>query len=223
LTVSSKYILKEKIEMFKGLLGKKVGMTQIFDDAGSAIPVTLIEAGPCFVTQIRTTELDGYSAVQLGFQEVKPKRMSGGEIGHLKRNELPPLRFLREFRSKTPDLEAGDTVKVDIYNLGDFVDVVGTTKGRGFQGGVKRYNFKGGPRTHGQSDRERAPGSRGAGTTPGRVFKGARGPGHMGNARVTSMNLKVVLVDVERNLIGVRGAVPGARGGLVMIKEARKQ
>jgi len=209
--------------MFKGLLGKKVGMTQIFDDAGSAIPVTLIEAGPCFVTQIRTTELDGYSAVQLGFQEVKPKRMSGGEIGHLKRNELPPLRFLREFRSKTPDLEAGDTVKVDIYNLGDFVDVVGTTKGRGFQGGVKRYNFKGGPRTHGQSDRERAPGSRGAGTTPGRVFKGARGPGHMGNARVTSMNLKVVLVDVERNLIGVRGAVPGARGGLVMIKEARKQ
>jgi large subunit ribosomal protein L3 len=209
--------------MLKGLLGKKVGMTQVFDQDGAAIPVTLIEAGPCYVTQIRTVQNDGYSAVQLGFEEIKPKSLSGGEKGHLKRNDLPPLRFLREFRVKDPDVKEGDTLKVDVFNPGEHVDVVGTSKGRGFQGGVKRYHFKGGPRTHGQSDRERAPGSRGSGTTPGRVFKGSRGPGHMGFDRVTSQNLKVVIVDAERNLIGVRGAVPGSRGGLVIVKEARKQ
>lgn len=209
--------------MLKGLLGKKIGMTQVFDQDGAAIPVTLIEAGPCYVTQIRTVQNDGYSAVQLGFEEIKPKSLTGGEKGHLNRNNLPPLRFLREFRVKAPDVNEGDTLKVDVFNPGEHVDVVGTSKGRGFQGGVKRYNFKGGPRTHGQSDRERAPGSRGAGTTPGRVYKGARGPGHMGFERVTSQNLKVVIVDVERNMIGVRGAVPGSRGGLVIVKEARKQ
>jgi large subunit ribosomal protein L3 len=209
--------------MLKGLLGKKVGMTQVFDQDGAAIPVTLIEAGPCYVTQIRTVQNDGYSAVQLGFEEIKPKSLSGGEKGHLKRNDLPPLRFLREFRVKDPDVKEGDTLKVDVFNPGEHVDVVGTSKGRGFQGGVKRYHFKGGPRTHGQSDRERAPGSRGSGTTPGRVFKGSRGPGQMGFDRVTSQNLKVVIVDAERNLIGVRGAVPGSRGGLVIVKEARKQ
>jgi large subunit ribosomal protein L3 len=209
--------------MFKGLLGKKVGMSQIFEDSGAAVPVTLIEAGPCYVTQLRTAETDGYSAVQIGFEEVKPKRLTRGQKGHLERNDLVPLRFLREFRVKEPGVKEGDEVKVDIFAVGDHVDVTGTSKGRGFAGGVKRYGFSGGPRTHGQSDRERAPGSRGAGTTPGRVYKGARGPGHMGNHRVTQQNLKVVLVDTERNLIGVRGAVPGARGGLLMIKEARKQ
>lgn len=209
--------------MLKGLIGKKVGMTQIFDDAGFAIPVTLIEAGPCYVTQVRNPEEDGYSAVQLGFEEVKPKRLSGGQIGHLKRNSLPPLRFLREFREKDPGVQEGETVTVDMFSVGENVDVVGTSKGKGFQGAVKRYHFRGGPKTHGQSDRQRAPGSRGSGTTPGRVYKGARGPGHMGDDRVTVQNLKVVLVDAERNLLGVRGAVPGAKGGLLMIKAARKQ
>ncbi len=211
--------------MFKGLIGKKIGMTQIFDEEGVASPVTIIEAGPCYVTQIRRPENDGYSAVQLGYGEVKPKRLTGGELGHLKRGglNLPPLRFLREFRAKNPEVQEGETVTVAQFAVGERVDVVGTSKGKGFQGGVKRYHFKGGPKTHGQSDRQRAPGARSSGTTPGRVFKGSRGAGHMGNDRVTAQHLKVVLVDVERNLIGVRGAVPGPRGGLVLIKEARKQ
>ncbi len=209
--------------MFKGLLGKKIGMTQIFDENGAAVPVTLIEAGPCYVTQIRQPEKDGYSAVQLGFVEVNPKRLTKGQLGHLKKNELPPLRFLREFRAKSPEVQVGDKVTVEVFQVGERVDVVGTSKGKGFQGGVKRYGFGGGPKTHGQSDRWRAPGSRGAGSTPGRVFKGARGPGHMGNVRVTAQGLKVVLVDPERNLLAVRGSVPGPKGGLVIIKEARKQ
>lgn len=209
--------------MLKGLLGKKIGMTQVFDDKGAAFAVTLIEAGPCYVTQVRRPEQEGYSAVQLGFSEVHPKRLTGGQLGHLKTSELPSLRFLREFRIKTLDVSVGDIVKVDIFAPGERVDVVGTSKGKGFAGGVKRYHFRGGPKTHGQSDRHRAPGSRGAGTTPGRVYKGARGPGHMGDERVTVQSLKVILVDAERNLIGVHGAVPGPKGGLVMIKEARKQ
>jgi large subunit ribosomal protein L3 len=209
--------------MLKGLIGKKVGMTQIFDDAGAAVPVTLIEAGPCYVTQVRQADKDGYTAVQLGFSETKPKRLTGGQLGHLKRNNLAPLRFLSEFREKDAELQEGDKVTVDVFAVGDHVDVVGTSKGKGFQGGVKRYHFRGGPKTHGQSDRQRAPGSRGSGTTPGRVYKGARGAGHMGDDRVTVQNLKVVLVDAERNLLGVRGAVPGAKGGVVMIKAARKQ
>jgi large subunit ribosomal protein L3 len=209
--------------MLKGLIGKKVGMTQIFDEAGSAVPVTIIEAGPCYVTQMRHPEVDGYSAIQLGYEESKPKRLTGGQLGHLKRNDFPPLRFLREFRVKEPEINEGDKITVDVFSVGDYVDVVGTSKGKGFQGGMKRHGFRGGPKTHGQSDRQRSPGSRGSGTTPGRVWKGARGPGHMGNERVTIHNLKVVLIDNERNLLGVRGAVPGAKGGLLMIKEARKQ
>jgi large subunit ribosomal protein L3 len=215
--------MKETTEMFKGLIGKKVGMTQIFDVGGVAIPITLIEAGPCFVTQVRMPETDGYSAVQLGFDEVKPKRLTGGELGHLKRNNLPPLRFLREFRAKDPQVKEGETVTVNLFTVGERVDVIGVSKGKGFAGGVKRYHFHGGPRTHGASDRERAPGSRSSTTTPGRVYKGSRGPGHMGDDRVTAQSLKVVLVDAERNLIGVRGAIPGAKGGLVLINEARKQ
>ena len=208
--------------MVKGLIGKKIGMTQIFDEDGLAIPVTVIEAGPCYVTQVRTTDKDGYSAVQLGFSEAKPKRLTGGQLGHLKRNDLPPLRFLREFRVKNPEVQEGDEVTVAVFALGEKVDVVGTSKGKGFQGGVKRFHFAGGPRTHGASDRERAPGSNSSGTTPGRVYKGSRRPGHMGDDRVTAQSLKVVLVDPERNLIGVLGSVPGGRGGLVMVKEARK-
>jgi large subunit ribosomal protein L3 len=209
--------------MLKGLIGKKIGMTQIFDESGVAIPVTIIEAGPCYVTQIRNAERDGYSAVQLGFGEAKKNRLTGGQLGHLDRNNLPPLRFLREFRAKDPQVNEGDQVTVNQFAAGEHVDVVGTSKGKGFAGGVKRYHFRGGPATHGQSDRHRAPGSNGSGTTPGRVYKGSRRPGHMGDDRVTAQNLKVVLVDEERNLLGVRGAVPGARNGLVLIKEARKQ
>jgi large subunit ribosomal protein L3 len=209
--------------MFKGLLGKKIGMTQIFDENGAAIPVTIIEAGPCFVTQVRNVESEGYSAVQLGFGEVKPKRLTGGQLGHLKRNDLPPLRYLRDFRAKHVEVNAGDQLTAEVFAVGDNVDVTGTSKGRGFAGVVKRYGFAGGPKTHGQSDRQRAPGSIGATSGTARVFKGKRMPGHMGNKRVTSQNLKVVLVDAERNLIGVRGAVPGPKGGLLVIKETRKQ
>ena len=209
--------------MFKGLIGKKIGMTQIFDESGAALPVTLIEAGPCFVTQIRRVETEGYSAVQLGFGEVKPKRLTGGQLGHLKRTNLPPLRFIREFRAKEVQVNEGDKVDVSIFALGEKVDVSGVSKGKGFAGGVKRYHFRGGPKTHGQSDRLRAPGSNGSTTTPGRVYKGHRGPGHMGSESVTAQNLKVVLVDAERNVIGVNGSVPGSRGGLVVIKESRKQ
>ncbi|OGO12396.1 MAG: 50S ribosomal protein L3 [Chloroflexi bacterium RBG_19FT_COMBO_50_10] len=209
--------------MLKGLIGKKIGMTQIFVE-GRALPVTLIEAGPCYVTQVRLPGKDGYSAVQLGFGEIRPKLLTGGQLGHLKRNTLPPLRFLREFRVKNPEVSEGDPLNVSqVFSTGDFVDIVGTSKGRGFQGGVRRYHFKGAHKTHGTSDRERAPGSRGSTTTPGRVYKGARGPGHMGNRRITAQNLKIVLLDKERNLIGVNGAVPGPKGSVVEIKETRKQ
>jgi large subunit ribosomal protein L3 len=207
----------------KGLIGKKVGMTQIFDEAGAALPVTLIEAGPCYVTQIRHPGKDGYSAVQLGFGEIPQRRLSGGKLGHLKRTEAPPLRYLREFRIKDAEVKEGDAVTVDVFQIGDRVDVIGTSKGKGFQGGMKRHGFGGGPITHGQSDRQRSPGSIGATSTPGRVFKGTRMAGHMGSVRVTSQNVSVELVDPERNLIGVRGSVPGPKGGLVFIKEARKQ
>ena len=209
--------------MFKGLIGKKLGMTQVFNEDGSALPTTLLEAGPCFVTQIRTIERDGYSAVQLGYEEVKEKKLTKGELGHLTRNKIPPLRIVREFRAKTPSVNIGDKVDVSQFELGSRVDVVGISKGKGFAGTVKRYNFKGGPVTHGQSDRVRAPGSIAAGSTPGRVFKGKKMPGRMGNAKVTSQNVEVVFVDPEKNLIGVNGSVPGPKGGIVLIKDARKQ
>ncbi|MCX7608835.1 MAG: 50S ribosomal protein L3 [Anaerolineales bacterium] len=209
--------------MLKGLIGKKIGMTQIFDENGIALPITLIEAGPCYVTQIRLPQKDGYAAVQLGFEEVSPKRLTGGELGHLKLKGLPPLRFLREFRIKNADYKVGDKITVDIFSVGERVDVIGTSKGKGFAGVVKRHHFRGQPKTHGASDRVRAPGSSSSTTTPGRVYKGTRRAGHMGHERVTAQGLKVVLVDPERNLIGVRGAVPGPRGGLVMIQDARKQ
>ena len=209
--------------MLKGLIGKKIGMTQIFDEEGNAVPITLIEAGPCYVTQVREVKKDSYSAVQLGFDEIKPARLTGGQLGHLNKAGAPPLRFLREFRVKENDLKVGDKVTADVFELGDHVDVIGVSKGKGFAGAMKRHNFRGGPITHGQSDRQRAVGSIGATSGTGRVFKGKRMPGRMGNERVTVQNLRIALVDGERNLLGVRGAVPGAKGGLVMIKEARKQ
>ena len=209
--------------MLKGLIGKKIGMTQIFDDDGAAVPVTLIEAGPCYVTQVRTVDSNGYSAVQLGFSETKPKRLTGGELGHLKRNDLPPVRYLREFRVKDLDINEGDQLGVDVFEVGEFVDIIGVSKGKGFAGVVKRYHFAGGPKTHGQSDRLRATGSIGATSGTARVFPGKRMPGHMGNQQVTAPNLKIMLVDAERNLLAVRGSVPGPKGGLLVIKETRKQ
>jgi len=209
--------------MLKGLIGKKIGMTQIFDENGVALPITVIEAGPCYVTQVRNPERDGYSAVQLGFNEVHPKKLTGGQRGHLKSNDLPPLRYLREFRTKSPDVEVGEKLTVEEFELGERVDITGISKGKGFQGAMKRHGFKGGPKTHGQSDRHRAPGSVGAGSSPGRVHKGKKMPGHMGNVRVTSQGLKVVFIDAERNLLGVKGAVPGGKGGIVIVNGARKQ
>ncbi len=209
--------------MFKGLLGKKLGMTQVFDEEGTAYPVTLLEAGPCFVTQVRTTQNDGYSAIQLGYEEVKDKKLTGGELGHLHKKNLPALRFIREFRSKEADIKVGDVMDVSQFEIGKRVDVIGISKGKGFAGVMKRHHFKGGPMTHGQSDRARGPGSSSSTTTPGRVFLGKRMSGHMGSQRVSSQNVKVILVDIEKNLLAVNGSVPGPRGGLVMIKEARKQ
>jgi large subunit ribosomal protein L3 len=207
----------------KGILGKKVGMTQLFDPSGAAVPVTVIEAGPCYVTQVKTVESDGYNALQLGFEEVVERKLTKGEKGHLQRSGAPMLRRLREVRSEDAgQFNLGDVIKADIFQDGDIVDVVGISKGRGFAGAVKRHGFKGGPKTHGQSDRHRTPGSRGAGTSPGHTWPGSRGPGHMGDERVTVQNLKVALVDAERNLIAVRGAVPGPRGGLVLVRAAVK-
>lgn len=214
----------------KGILGKKVGMTQLFDEKGEVIPVTVIEAGPCYVTQIKTKERDGYQAIQLGFEETKAKRLTKGRLGHLEKvkteakfGDLPLLRHLREIRVKDePTFEVGQKILVDIFEAGERVDVVGKPKGRGFAGTIKRHGFHRQPKSHGQSDRERAPGSIGATTGTARVFKGKRMAGRMGNARVTSQNLLVALVDPERNLLAVRGSVPGPKGSLVLVKQARK-
>ena len=207
----------------KRILGKKVGMTQIFDEHGEVIPVTVIEAGPCYVTQKKTTEKDGYNAIQLGFGEVSEKRLTQPEAGHLKKSSAPLVKYLREFQVADPEAyEDGQKIDVSVFEVGDRVDVIGTGKGKGFAGVVKRHGFRGGPKTHGQSDRWRAPGSVGAGSTPGRVFKGVRMAGQMGNERVTVQNLKVVLVDAEKNLLALRGSIPGAKNGLVIIREARK-
>jgi large subunit ribosomal protein L3 len=203
----------------KGLIGKKVGMTQLIADDGRVTPVTIIEAGPCFVTQVRTPENEGYHSVQLGFEEVHPRRLAAGERGHLKGANLPPLRHLREFRGEFPDLKAGDKLGPDVFAIGDHVDVIGISKGKGFQGPIKRYHFNRQPKSHGASDRTRAPGSSGQTTTPGRVYKGKRMAGHMGSDRVTSQNIQVAFVDGERNLLGVSGSVPGAKGTVVIIRE----
>lgn len=209
----------------KGLVGRKIGMTQVFDE-GIVVPVTVIEVGPCYVTQVKTKDVDGYTAIQVGFGETKPKRLSKGELQHLKRNNVPAVRFLREIPLKEEDLgsyQVGQKLSVDLFATGELVDVTGTSKGRGFAGGIKRHGFNRQPKTHGASDRTRASGARGSGTTPGRTYKGQRGPGHMGNRRVTVQSLRVVRVDAERAMIVVRGAIPGPKGSLVIVREARKQ
>ncbi|MDH7486659.1 MAG: 50S ribosomal protein L3 [Anaerolineae bacterium] len=208
----------------RGILGRKVGMTQIFDDRGEVIPVTVIEAGPCFVTQVKTEERDGYEAIQLGFEETRPRRLTRGQLERLRRKHLPPLRILRELRvSDAADYAEGQKITVSIFDEGELVDVTGTSKGRGFAGGIKRHGFKRQRKTHGQSDRERAPGAASSGTRLGHLRKGKRMAGHMGHARVTAQNLRVVKVDAERNLLVVKGAVPGPKKGLLLIREARKQ
>jgi large subunit ribosomal protein L3 len=202
--------------MVSGILGKKLGMTQLYKE-GMEVVVTAIEAGPCFVVQVKTQEKDGYSAVQLGFEDIK--RLNSPQKGHQK--DIGQFKHLREFRLKKEDIiEKGMKVDVDIFKAGDVVDVIGVSKGKGFAGGVKRHHFSGGPKTHGQSDRHRAPGSIGSGTTPGRVLKGLRMAGHMGNERVTVRNLQVIDVDLENHLLLVKGAVPGFNKGLLMIKKA---
>jgi large subunit ribosomal protein L3 len=206
--------------MIQGLIGKKLGMSQVFDDTGLAHPVTVLEVGPCVVTQIKTPERDGYTAVQLGFG--LDKRLNSPERGHRRASGFMS-RWLREVKAdEASEYTVGQVLKADTFAEGDLVDVTGTSKGKGFQGGVKRHGFRGGPRTHGQSDRLRAPGSIGASATPGRVFKGMRMAGRMGNDQVTIQNLKVLRVDPERNLLLVQGSVPGANESLVMVRRAVK-
>lgn len=207
--------------MIEGLLGRKLGMTQIFDEAGRAVPVTVLEVGPCVVTQVKTKERDGYEAVQLGFGQ--RKRQNKPMQGHLRASGASP-RYLKEVRvDDSGQFQVGQVVDCSIFQLGQLVDVIGWRKGRGFQGGVKRHGFAGGPKTHGQSDRYRAPGSIGPTTDPGRVHKGKRMAGRMGPVRVTVQNLKVMQIDPQRNLVLVRGAVPGHPNGLVIVRHAVKQ
>ncbi len=208
----------------KGILGRKLGMTQVWDAENRVVPVTVIEAGPCRVVQLKTPERDGYSAVQLAFGETKASRLSKPELGHLKAADAPATRTLAELRVESLDgFEVGQVIKADVFAAGDLVDVTGITKGKGFAGGMKRHNFKGQGASHGNHKKHRAPGSVGACATPGRVFKGTRMAGQMGNTRVTTLNLLVVEGDSERNLILVKGAVPGPNGGLVFVRNAVKK
>lgn len=207
----------------KALLGYKRGMTRVFDDQGTMVPVTVIEAGPCTVTQLRTEGRDGYTAVQLGFGPIKPARLSKAELGHLRRSGGASLRHLREFRGALAEtVKVGQTLDVSQFSPGDRVDVSGVSRGLGWAGTIKRHHFQRQRKTHGQSDRERAPGAVGAGTTPGRTFKGKRMAGRMGGETVTTKNLVVVVADPARNLLAVRGAVPGFDGGLVVVRSARR-
>ena len=221
----------------KALLGYKVGMTQVIEEDGTVVPVTIIQAGPCYVTQIKDVDSDGYEALQLGFDETEEKRLTRGQLGHLGRLErdedhperkkeygAPALRHLREVRTqRVADYELGQMLTVEQFDKGDRVDVTGKTKGRGFTGVVKRYGFGGGPKTHGQSDRLRAPGSIGATSGMSRVIKGMRMAGRSGNTTHTAQNLEVVRTDPEKNLIAIKGPVPGAKGNLVIIRDARKE
>lgn len=202
--------------MFTGIIGKKLGMTQICRDDGTAEAVTAIEAGPCSVTQVKTVDKESYNAVQLGFGQAK--RLNSAQRGHLK--DSSQFKYLREFRIEDVGIKVGDRVDVSLFKTGDLVDITGWSKGKGFAGVVKRHHFAGGPKTHGQSDRHRAPGSIGATTSPGRVLKGMRMAGHMGNSRVTVRNLEVVKADPDRNLLLVRGAVPGGTNGLLLIRKS---
>ena len=205
----------------KAIIGKKVGMTQIFDENGYVIPVTVIEAGPCAVAQVKSVETDGYNAVQLGFGEVKDKHINKPEKGHFAKSKLSAKKHLREFRVEEADVKVGDEVKADVFTAGDKIDVQGTTKGKGFQGVIKRHGQSRGPMGHG-SMYHRRPGSMGSTSTPGRVFKGKKLPGHMGVQTVTIQNLDVVRVDMDKNVLLVKGSVPGPKGAILKIRATVK-
>ena len=207
--------------MKKAILGRKVGMTQIFDETGKVVPVTVIEAGPCTVTQVKTVETDGYEAVQLGFVDVKENKLNKPEAGHFAKAKLAPKKHLREFRMTDVSYNVGDEIKSDVFSAGEMVDIQGKTKGKGFQGVIKRHGQHRGPMGHG-SMYHRRPGSMGPTSTPGRVFKGKKLPGHMGAQIVTIQNLEVVRVDLDKNVILVKGSVPGAKGSIRKIKDAVK-
>ena len=210
--------------MQKGIIGKKMGMTQIFDEKGNVVPVTVIEAGPCVVTQKKTVENDGYAALQLGFGDVSAKHVNKPMKGHFDKSDVAPKKTLREFRLADCDaFNVGDVPKADVFAAGDRVDVVGTSKGKGYAGAIKRWNFQRLKETHGTGPVARHAGSLGACSSPSRVFKGMKGAGHLGCERVTVQNLDVVKVDAENNLIAVRGAVPGPRGGIVLLSDSVKK
>jgi large subunit ribosomal protein L3 len=199
------------------ILARKLGMTQVFAEDGRLERVTVLEAGPCPVTGIRTFDRDGYEAVQLAFGATKEKHLTKAELGHLKKADAPPLRHVKEFRDEAGELQVGETVTVESFSVGDTVKIAGTSKGKGFQGTIKRHNFASGPKSHG-SHNKRAPGSIGASATPSRVFKGIRGPGQMGNKRITQKGLTIVDIRPDQNLLLVRGAVPGSRNGIVEVR-----
>ena len=209
--------------MNKGLIGKKLGMTQIFDEQGKVVPVTVIEAGPCVVAQVKTVETDGYNAIQLGFGDVKESKINKPEKGHFAKSKLTPKKHLREFRlDSVENINVGDELKADTFTAGDQLDIQGTSKGKGFQGVIKRHGQSRGPMGHG-SMYHRRPGSMGPTSTPGRVFKGKKLPGHMGSQTITIQNLEVVAVDPENNLLLIKGSVPGPKKGLVVVKTAIKK
>lgn len=209
--------------MIKGLIGKKIGMTQIFDEAGKVVPVTVIEAGPCVVTQLKTAENDGYEAVQLGFGDVSPKHTNKPMTGHFKKNDLPFKRTLKEFRlDDISNVNVGDVLKADVFAAGDVIDVSGVSKGKGFQGAIKRHNQHRLKETHGTGPVVRQAGSMGACSSPSRIFKGKGMAGHMGAEKVTVQNLEIVKVDSENNLIAIKGAIPGIKGGIVVITDSVK-
>lgn len=209
--------------MKKGLIGKKIGMTQLFDEKGKVIPVTVVEAGPCTVVQKKTVENDGYAAVQIGFGDVKVQRVNKPQAGHFKKADVAPKKVLREFRLEDTDsVNVGDVLKADTFAAGDRVDVVGTSKGKGTAGAIKRWNFSRLKETHGTGPVARHAGSLGACSDPSRVFKGKKLAGHLGAERVTVQNLDIVKVDAENNLIAIKGAVPGPKGGIVVIKDTVK-
>jgi large subunit ribosomal protein L3 len=208
--------------MNKGLIGKKLGMTQIFDEQGKVVPVTVIEAGPCVVAQVKTVETDGYNAIQLGFGDVKESKINKPEKGHFAKSKLTPKKHLREFRlDSVENINVGDELKADTFTAGDQLDIQGTSKGKGFQGVIKRHGQSRGPMGHG-SMYHRRPGSMGPTSTPGRVFKGKKLPGHMGSQTITIQNLEVVRVDLDKNVILVKGSVPGAKGAILKLKTSVK-
>ena len=215
---------RRKVKMQKGIIGKKIGMTQIFDANGKVVPVTVVEAGPCPVTQKKTLENDGYESVQLGFQDVKVERLTKPLKGHFAKADVAPKKVLKEFRlSDISGVNVGDVIKADIFAVGDMVDVTGTSKGKGTAGAIKRWNFSRLKETHGTGPVARHAGSLGACSDPSRVYKGKKLAGHLGNEKVTVQNLSIVKIDAENNLIAIKGAIPGPKGSFVVIKDTCKK